>query len=308
VTEHTVGALAPFVSVIIPTYQREEDLCETLRGLFAQEYPRYEVLVVDQTPVHTPTTTTFLHEAEQAGRIHRIFVPTPNLPGARNVGARAANGEILIFCDDDILVSPGFIGAHVDGFISGDVGIIAGGLIVPARPDLGIPGQPTAHFLRDGRCTMGFGRGEAAFVETAPGGNMAVLRRVFDEVGGFDAGFVGNAFREESDFCFRARALGHKIRFEPNAAVVHVDAATGGCAAGTLPQQQRDRHYNETRFFLRYFPRRDFPRFLWRIRPRLLHPGTLGIALRSRRLADLFAPHLGVLAGIRGFRRAHRSP
>ena len=298
----------PFVSVILPTYQREAELCDTLRGLLAQDYPSYEVVVVDQTPVHTPATAAFLDEAKREHGLKYVFVETPSLPGARNVGMRAARGDVAIYFDDDIFVEPHVVSRHVEALESQDVGIVAGGLIVAERPDMGMPGQPTAHFLPDGRCTMGFGRSEPAFVQTAPGGNMAIRREVFEHVGPFDTQYVGNAFREESDFCFRARALGYRIYFEPRAAIFHRNVQTGGCGVGDLPLQLHDRFYNETRFFLKYFPLQDFPRFLWRNRARLLWPGTVRLAAGSGGLRALLAPHLGILDGIRSWRESRRRP
>ena len=44
----------PLISVIIPTYNREQVLRETLAEVLQQTYPNFEVLVVDQTPTHEP--------------------------------------------------------------------------------------------------------------------------------------------------------------------------------------------------------------------------------------------------------------
>lgn len=294
---------SPSVSVIIPTYNREEVLCDTITSALAQNYQSYEIIVVDQTSSHAPHVAAFLHTAQTEHNIHYILLETPGLPTARNVGIHAASGDIIIFCDDDVVLQPDFVQSHVEAFTTPDIGAVAGRIITAGDPDMGMPGHPTGCFLPDGNCTMGFSRSDPCFVETARGANMSFRRATLYQVGLFDTEYVGNAFREDSDLCFRIRILGYKIHFEPRAALLHRSIPAGGCKTGELPRQLRDRFYNDTRFFLKYFHHCDFSRFLWRNRDRLLFPGTITAALRSGQLRDLFAPHVGIVEGIRSYRR-----
>jgi glycosyltransferase involved in cell wall biosynthesis len=52
----------PLISVIIPTYGREEPLRDTLEDVLKQDYPAFEVLVVDQSPTHQPETQAYLEQ------------------------------------------------------------------------------------------------------------------------------------------------------------------------------------------------------------------------------------------------------
>ena len=52
----------PFCSVVVPTYQREQVLCDTIAYLLDLSYPHYELIVVDQTPLHEPQTEQFLQQ------------------------------------------------------------------------------------------------------------------------------------------------------------------------------------------------------------------------------------------------------
>ena len=54
----------PIWSVIVPTYQREKVLCETIEYLLGLSYPHYELLVIDQTRRHEKETEQFLRACE----------------------------------------------------------------------------------------------------------------------------------------------------------------------------------------------------------------------------------------------------
>jgi len=88
------------ISVIIPAHNEEGYLGRTLEALNRQNYSRFEVIVVangcsDQT-------------AEAArGRCHRlILLSQKSLGVARNLGARMAKGELLVFLDADTILGP----------------------------------------------------------------------------------------------------------------------------------------------------------------------------------------------------------
>ena len=85
----------PLISVIIPTYGREEPLRETLLDVLKQDYRRFEVLVVDQTREHQPETQKFLDDLANAGKIRLFQVSWASLPGARNYAVRRSLGEIF---------------------------------------------------------------------------------------------------------------------------------------------------------------------------------------------------------------------
>ncbi len=100
------------VSVIIPCYQTPaETLARTLAALEGQTYPRglFEVVIVDdgsQPPLSRPRSTPL--DVKVARQERRGF----GISRARNTGARAAAGDILLFLDGDTLAEAGWMAAH----------------------------------------------------------------------------------------------------------------------------------------------------------------------------------------------------
>lgn len=236
----------PKLSLIIPTYGREEPLRDTLKDAIAQEYPDFEIVVVDQRPRHEPGLQTFLEELAAAGRIRYFQCDWASLPGARNYAVRRATGEVMVFIDDDVRLPEGFLVAH--GRIYGDrpeIGAVAGRVfdrmkLADAKRD-GNKVAETERVIED-LPPEAMDPGIAWYhldlvhtvkpqrVITARGCNMSFRREIFQQHGiWFDERFRGSAVREESDFCLRIRRTGYSIWYTPEAHLVHLGEETGGC-------------------------------------------------------------------------------
>lgn len=229
--------MSPSVSVIIPTYGRERVLRETIASVLQQDYPDYEVIVVDQTANHEPETQTYLQELTAAERIRWFQVSWASLPGARNYGVRRSSGEIIVFLDDDVVLPAGFLAAHVRNFERPEVGAVAGRIfdrmkLAEARSDLVIEDLPPEamdpgiawHHLNLVHTI------KPQPVITARGCNMSFRRSLFDQHQlWFDERFQGSAVREESDFCLRIRRTGYQIWYDPAAHLIHLGEESGGC-------------------------------------------------------------------------------
>ena len=96
----------PFVSVIIPTYNRAERLRGTVESFVAQQYPsdRFEIILVDNASTDdTPAEIERL--ATEFPRIRGLVENRRGAHWARNAGATVSLGEILYFTDDDMLAA-----------------------------------------------------------------------------------------------------------------------------------------------------------------------------------------------------------
>lgn len=97
---HAAPAPLPMISVIIPAHNEEGYLGRTLDALARQNYSCFEVIVV----ANGCTDTTPM---EAVGKCNRLVVISQKSLGvARNLGARLARGEILLFLDADTLLEP----------------------------------------------------------------------------------------------------------------------------------------------------------------------------------------------------------
>ncbi len=95
---------APFVSVIVPTHDRPDIIPNCLQALLSLDYPRYEIIVVDNAP-HTDATAAFIRETyANHPQVRYIREERAGVSLARNRGIQEARGEILAFVDDDAIV------------------------------------------------------------------------------------------------------------------------------------------------------------------------------------------------------------
>lgn len=259
---------APFFSVIVPTYRREQVLCDTLAYLLELTYPNYELLVIDQTPSHESETERRLHAYAAAHpdrfRLHRL--DQPGLPNARNVGAELAAGEYLLYLDDDIVPPTTLIELHLHNLLEPGVGAVTGGVYVEhkALP----PRESPCVILPNGRMYQYWQyvvpRGTT---DSMAGGNMSVARRLAIEVGLFDEGYIGRANWEETDFSVRIRKRGYDLLYDPAAAVVHLGHRTGGVRASRDRDEGRyyyESHHNNAYFFAKNIEQRYLPSMLKR--------------------------------------------
>lgn len=250
-------SFTPSVSVIVPTYRRERILCETIQQLLQQDYPDYELIVVDQTPEHELETEKFLQNHEDKMRYFRL--EPPSLPGARNFGVSQARGEIVIFVDDDVRVQQNWIRCHARHFADPDIGGVSGKVI-----EEGIPEVDTGEINRVTKWGRVIGNRSSSLlteVEWASGGNSSFRHSLISQIDGFDESFAGNALFEDVDFSFRLRRLGKRIIFDPEAVIWHLSHAQGGCE--TRAQDRVNYYYwfmhNKTLFFTKNFPARYLP-------------------------------------------------
>ncbi|MEH2246415.1 hormogonium polysaccharide biosynthesis glycosyltransferase HpsN [Nostoc sp.] len=228
----------PLITVVIPTYGREEALRDSIVDVLKQDYPNFEVLVVDQTPKHQAEIQAYLEEMAGAGKIKWLRLDWASLPGARNYAVRRSSGEIILFIDDDVQLTAGLLAAHAKNYLQNpEVGAVAGRVF--DRMKLGDSGGDLEiEYLPPQAMDPGIAWYHIDLVHTikpqqvltARGCNMSFRREIFTKYGlRFDERFGGSAVREESDFCLRVRQTGYKIWYDPEAHLVHLGEETGGC-------------------------------------------------------------------------------
>jgi GT2 family glycosyltransferase len=217
----------PRVSLIIPTYEREEVLCDTIRCVLDQDFPDYEIVIIDQTKSHLSSTQTFL---DNCPAIVRLIRHEPaSLPGARNRGVHEARGEIIIMVDDDVILKNDFVSQHVRYYENPKIVAVAGRVEQEARLVGRVPSFLKSEFIQWLPFRNFEGLRERAAYRVA-GCNFSFRKEAALETELFDENFIGEAWGEEYDFSLRLKGPGRKIVYAPGAVVFHLNAPTGGCA------------------------------------------------------------------------------
>ncbi|HET7101593.1 MAG TPA: polysaccharide deacetylase family protein [Terriglobia bacterium] len=222
------SALRPVkCSVIIPTRQRSAVLRQTLESLDRQTEKDFEVIVV--VDGEDAETRSLAEACKAAFPLRWIFVPEhKGQASARNIGAAAAESDILIFLDDDTRPVPEWIHHHLKHhgtYIGpGEMGVLGKVVDRPAKP----PGSRTEQYLCETR-NPGLAHFESCLKHqsiefgkvAAFGLNTSISRRTFLALGGFDEKLT--SLDEDTDFGARLYNSGAVFKFEPDAVVYHHD-------------------------------------------------------------------------------------
>jgi glycosyltransferase involved in cell wall biosynthesis len=105
------GSASPLVSVIIPYYNQERFLGETVDSVRRQTYLNFEIILVDDGS-RVPATVIVQEDARL--RIYRT--ENRGLPAARNFGFQQCSGQFLVFLDSDDRLHPDALRCHLDAF------------------------------------------------------------------------------------------------------------------------------------------------------------------------------------------------
>src|ERR1700722_2374074 len=121
------------LSVIIPTFNRRHVLERTLPALLAQDLPAedYEILIVMDGS--NDGTVELLRGWKPKFAFRALEAPHRGPGAARNVGIRAATGELVLFLDDDLIAGPDLLRQHCASHSGSDFDIIHGPIYVAAE-------------------------------------------------------------------------------------------------------------------------------------------------------------------------------
>ena len=205
------------ISVVIPTYRREQVLVDTLAYLLALDPAPAEIIVVDQTEQHESNTDQQLQGMQEQHRIRWLRLDAPSIPKAMNRGLIEASEPMVLFLDDDIRPEPNLIAAHHAAQVAYPGTVVAGRVIQPWEEGMDV--SPEGPFRFSGV--------RAAWIDEFIGANFSIERSVALALGGFDENFVRVAYRYEAEFAHRLRRSGHRVRFEPGACLHHLKAGGG---------------------------------------------------------------------------------
>jgi glycosyltransferase involved in cell wall biosynthesis len=205
------------LSIVIATRNRAQFLSGTLDSLSRiRSALKWEVIFVDNASSDPTTDVLESFQNSNAIPVQILKEPRPGAGRARNVGWRAAKGEIVGFIDDDCYPGPDYIEQVSKCFAAPEVGFIGGRVLLHDPTDLRITIQERTEPLL-------LPAGRFIFAGVLQGANWAVRRRALEEVGGFDPNLgPGTPFVcEEVELQARLSANGWVGAFEPGPTVYH---------------------------------------------------------------------------------------
>jgi glycosyltransferase involved in cell wall biosynthesis len=187
----------PLVSVVIPAYEAEGFLGDTIESVLRQTYAPIEIVVADDGSSDGTAAVAARYE-----EVRLLRLPHRNQAAARNSGFGAATGDLIAFNDADDIMLPERIAVQVDHLRSDpDVAVVIGG------QELMIDGGSEAPFWHPDADSLmrRAGRPERGNVHTM---TPLMHRFVFERVGGFDESMVAG---EDVDWLLRVKEAGLKV-------------------------------------------------------------------------------------------------
>ncbi len=223
------------ISVIIPTFNRPEDLKRALHSIYDQSFSsdEYEILVVDNSKRGYAKEIAADIIGEGGPQIVYIHEPRTGLHYARHAGAKHGRGEILTYCDDDIIASHNWL-EHIystfDIAEDGSIGAVGGRVIGKYATELP---DWFGNFGTQDNCgalsIMDLGEGIMILDENQNiyGCNYSILRKVLYECGGFNPDvfypptehYSGDG---ETGLLDKLRHKGYCVAYNSDAYVYHV--------------------------------------------------------------------------------------
>lgn len=221
----------PKVTVIIPCYNEEATIGDTLSAIYGQTFPRAEMEVVISDSMSTDRTREVIADFQRTHpdlAVRVVENAARVIPAALNRAIEAARGEIIVRMDAHSKPYPDYVencvraldegrGANVGGVWEiqpGASGWVAAGIAAAAAHPLGA--GDAAYRLRP----------EAGAVDTVPFG--AYRKSLVDEVGAFDESLLSN---EDYEFNVRVRRAGKTVWLDPRIRSIYYARSDFGALA-----------------------------------------------------------------------------
>jgi glycosyltransferase involved in cell wall biosynthesis len=209
--------LAPRYSVIIPVYNRPQEVSELLESLTRQTYKDFEVILVEDGS--TITSEKVYEQYAEKLLIRYFFKPNTGPGPSRNYGFEKARGQYFVMFDSDCVVPEHYF-QTVDTFLHTNPLDAWGG------PDRGrndfTPIQQAMAFTMASTLTTGGIRGGNKMGFQPRSFNMGISRKVFEKTGGF----AFNRYAEDIELSVRLKKIGFRSVLIPEAYVYHKRRST----------------------------------------------------------------------------------
>ena len=196
------------VSIVIPAYNAARTITKTLEACVNQSYPKenFEVIIADDGS--TDTTADIV----KSFPVKYLFQKNSGPATARNIGWRAAKGDIILFTDSDCVPEKEWITKMLAMFNAGDVAAV-GGTYGNVNPEY-IVSLCIHHEILYRHSTL------TEYVKYLGSFNLGIRKKVLEELNGFDESYK-IACGEDADLTYRISYKDYKLRFSRGVEVGH---------------------------------------------------------------------------------------
>ena len=206
----------PSVSIVVPTYNRPDEILECVRYLEDQDYDNFKVIIVNDG-----SSKNYADIEEKMSRtssnIRYILKEHSGIVGTKNRGLQESQSEFTAFLDDDCLACSSWVRSMVEELVTQEADV-AGGTLLSQKPETYVQRFSDAKKVMDKPIVDQNG----SFVNIFTG-NACFRTEMLQQVAGFDPLFEQyhvNA-AEDIDITYRLNTVGAKMIHVPDAIVWH---------------------------------------------------------------------------------------
>ncbi len=203
----------PLFSVIIPVYNRPQEVKELLESLSGQTLKNFEVIIVEDG---SSVKCDELVKEYSSGEVNYYYKENGGPAAARNYGAERARGEWLLFFDSDCIIPQDYMVEAVKELEKNDCRLFGGA--DSSHPSFTTLQKAIDYSMTSPLTTGGIRGNRRSADKFYPRTfNMGIKKEVFDSIGGFS----NMRFGEDVDFSYKVKEGGYESRFFPHAWVYH---------------------------------------------------------------------------------------
>lgn len=237
------------VSLIVVNFNTAQLTADCLSSLLdnVPEADR-EIIVVDNASADDSLS---VFRAAFGNKI-KLIANAANLgfAAANNIGARAANGDILFFLNSDTIIKSDITKPLAAIFAASErIGIVSPTLLLPSEqpqpfafglfPSLASLAAQKLFPSRSFRSSSGL-----KYVDWVSGAALAIRKEVFEKIGAWDEGYF--LYFEDVDLCWRAKHYGYEVVVTASISVTHL-----GGRSLERDRQRKDHYYRAQEYFFR---------------------------------------------------------
>ncbi len=197
------------ISVVIPAYNCEKTISQTLQGALNQDYQgAVEIVVVDDGSTDRTAAMVKAHKS-----IRYVYQKNAGPAAARNRGFYESKGEIVFFTDADCAPENNWMSKALSHFDDSSVGVVSGSYGIANENNILARAIHKEIIFRH-KCHM------PVFPKSFGSYNFCIRRDAFEKAKGFNESYPF-ASGEDNDLSYKILKLGYKIYFEKDCRVKH---------------------------------------------------------------------------------------